>query len=232
MMKQPRTRATIADKFGDARMAATLLSVIRSPDQDLFVATDYPPSASELVAKHSVEAYLDGQKLVADLERAAKGHKYDFSTTREAIEVSRQAAAFQIQVLRLGKNIDWMIEATPDCKLAPVSRPVLGRAMIVKTHDSVGEFPRFRKCPLVENLTVISAYEFQWANDKTPYLVELTVLRWWATSASCEQGDVPVTSLGIAMRDDERGLEVDKETVAQLIEHIGLLAKIIDEMVE
>ena len=125
-----------------------------------------------------------------------------------------------------------MIEACPESKFAPLARPLLGKGPIDNASDEVGDFPRPRNCPFLSDLTIRSIYEYQWANKLTPYLVEVSVFRSWPDTVSCNRGDAPVTSLSIAIRDNERGLEIEQGTIGQLIEHIGLLAEILDDMVK
>lgn len=125
-----------------------------------------------------------------------------------------------------------MIEACLESKFKPLPRSLFGKGPIDNVSDEVGDFPRPRNCPFLSNLTIRSIYEYQWANKLTPYLVEITVLRSWPSTVSWSRGDPPVTSLGIAIRNDERGLDIEEGTVGQMVEHIGLLAEILDDMVK
>lgn len=125
-----------------------------------------------------------------------------------------------------------MIEACPESKFTHLPRSLLGKGPIDNVSDEVGDFPRPRNCPFLSNLTIRSIYEYQWANKLTPYLVEITVLRSWLSTVSCSRGDAPVTSLSIAVRDHEQGLDIEEGTVGQMVEHISLLAEILDDMVK
>jgi len=90
-------------RFGNAKTAATFLSTIQSVGQELFEHIGPVSLQSDAPSIHTVEAYLDGQKVVVKLEPSARGHKSDYSVGFEAIEVTKKSAAFQLQVLRLGQ---------------------------------------------------------------------------------------------------------------------------------
>lgn len=124
-----------------------------------------------------------------------------------------------------------MVETMADDETRPPAKRVLAGAKIVWDCDAVGDFPRLRGCPDCNNLTIKTKYEFLWWQEKTDYVIDVTVVRHWETAASCAQGKDPSTSLSFTMREGSGG-SVNEDNVDDFIMHVQAVAQLLGNIIK
>ncbi|KXJ92046.1 hypothetical protein Micbo1qcDRAFT_224173 [Microdochium bolleyi] len=231
MLDHPRTIATVPEEFGNAKMAAAIISAIQADTTGLFTPSDGKSALpAETVPFYRVEAQVPTGRLVADVLCPAAGHDSGYYLDLERLHLPQPTPILQLQVLRLGKAIDWMVEiVSHDDSSRPPTKKAFTQAKIYWDRDTVGDFPRLRGCPNLKGLTVKTMYEFQWWQESMDYVIEVTIIRRWDTSWACAQGKEPAVSLSLTMRGGSCD-SISKENVGDFITHVQTVARLIGDM--